>query len=59
MLWLTAQEGGPARPQDGDRQAYRRGGGQGGDKKADAGAGATTEFQFVSHFVYCLIEHVL
>merc|ERR1712170_137199 len=41
---------GERRPQMGeDRAAYRRGG-QGGDKKADVGAGATTEFQFRGGF---------
>jgi len=39
----------PSRPQIGeDRAAYRREGGPGADKKADVGAGASPNFQFVS-----------
>merc|ERR1711963_1071028 len=39
-------EGGPRTPMGEGRQAYRRGGENAPDKKADAGAGATENFQF-------------
>merc|ERR1711976_729478 len=45
----TADEGRRA-PMGEDRAAYRRGAPGGGDKKADAGAGANTEFQFRGGF---------
>merc|ERR1711976_306148 len=45
----TADEGRRA-PMGEDRAAYRRGGPGGPDKKADAGAGSNTEFQFRGGF---------
>jgi len=47
-----AEGGGPRAPMGEDRQTYRRGGGGPGgfDKKGEAGAGASTTFQFRGGF---------
>jgi len=46
-----AEMGGPRAPTGEDRQQYRRGGPGGGfDKKGEAGAGASTSFQFRGGF---------